>query len=83
MQFLRESGLEQPLMERRVAELWPQVMGEMVARLTRDVTVSDGVLRVKVSSAALRAQLFECRFELVKKMNVAVGANVIHDVRLS
>ena len=80
--FLRENGLEKPIMERRVAEFWPEVMGNSVARLTRQVEVDNGLLKVKLSSAALRAQLFECRFELIKKLNDAVGAEVIKDVRL-
>lgn len=82
-QYLRENGLEKPLLERRVVELWPQVMGETVARLTRSVEVTNGVLYVRLSSAALRSQLFEIRFDLVRKMNEAVGNDgVISDVRL-
>lgn len=81
--FLRESGLEKPIMERRIVELWPQVMGESVARLTREVEVTDGVLYVRLNSAALRSQLFEIRFDLVRRLNEAVGCEgVIRDVRL-
>ena len=60
--FLRESGLEQPVMEVQMEEVWPQVMGETVAKLTRSVEVKDGMLIVHVNSAALKAQLFENRF---------------------
>ncbi len=82
-QFLRESGLEKPILEQRVVTLWPQIMGETVNRLTRSVEVKDGVLFVRLSSAALRSQLFDMRFELVRKLNEAVGSDgVIHDVRL-
>ena len=80
--FLRESGLEQPVMEVQMEEVWPQVMGETVAKLTRSVEVKDGMLIVHVNSAALKAQLFENRFELVKKLNEAVGADVIRDCRI-
>ena len=80
---LRDMGIEKPLMECRVVELWPEVMGATVARLTRSVEVNNGVLHVKLSSAALRSQLFDCRFELVKKINDAIGAEVIQDVRLN
>ena len=80
--FLRENNLEKPLIERKVVELWPQVMGKTIASMTRSVEVDKGVLRVKLNNAALKAQLFECRFELVKKMNDAVGSEAIHDVRL-
>ncbi len=79
---LRENGLEQPVLEVQVEEVWPQVMGEVVNGLTRSVEVKDGVLIVRVNSAALKAQLFENRFELVKKLNDAVGAPVLRDCRI-
>lgn len=80
--FLRESGLEQQVLEVQMEELWPSVMGETVAKLTRSVEVKNGVLFVKVSSAALKTQLFENRFELVRKLNEAVGAEIIKDCRI-
>lgn len=80
--YLRQNNLEQPLLERRLVAMWEEIMGPAVARLTRDVEIKDGVLKVKISSAALRTQLFECRFELIRKLNQTVGSEVIRDVRL-
>ena len=80
--FLRENGLERSVLAVQVEEVWPRVMGETVARLTRSVEVKDGLLIVHVSSAALKAQLFENRFELVRKLNEAVGAEAIRDCRI-
>lgn len=80
--FLRESGLEQSVLEVQIADVWPQVMGDVVNRLTRSVEVKNGVLYVRVNSAALKTQLFENRFELVRKLNDAVGAQVIKDCRI-
>ena len=80
--FLHESGLEQSVMEVQIEEVCPQVMGDIVTRLTRSVEVREGVLYVRVSSAALKTQLFENRFELVRKLNEAVGAKVIRDCRI-
>ena len=80
--FLRESGLEQTVMDRQIEEVWPQVMGETVQKLTRSVEVKDGMLYVRVNSAALKTQLFENRFELVRKLNEAVGAPAIRDCRI-
>ena len=82
VQYLRESGLEKPVMEAQVVELWPQVMGSVVVGLTRSVEVKDGVLYVRVNSAALKAQLFENRFELVRKLNEALGADFLRDCRI-
>jgi len=80
--YLRESGLEQSVLEVQIEEVWPRVMGETVAQLTRSVEVKDGMLIAHINSAALKAQLFEHRFELVKKLNEAVGATVIRDCRI-
>lgn len=80
--YLREQGLEKPLLERQVVERWPEIMGPTVAQMTRSVEVENGMLRVRLSNAALRAQLFECRRELVKKINETMGSDVINDVRL-
>lgn len=80
--YLRESGLEQSVLDVQIEEVWPKVMGETVRKLTRSVEVKNGVLYVHINSAALKAQLFENRFELVKKLNEAVGAPAIRDCRI-
>lgn len=80
--YLRESGLEQSVLDVQIEEVWPRVMGETVRNLTRSVEVRDGVLIVHVNSAALKAQLFENRFELVRKLNEAVGAPALKDCRI-
>ncbi len=80
--FIRESGLEQSVLDVQIEEVWPKVMGETVKKLTRNVEVKNGVLIVRVNSAALKAQLFENRFELVRKLNEAVGAPALRDCRI-
>ena len=80
--YLRESGLEQSVLDVQIEEVWPRVRGGVVNELTRKGEVKDGVLYVHVNSAALKAQLFENRFELVRKLNEAVGAKAIRDCRI-
>ena len=80
--YLRESGVEQSVWDMQIEQVWPRVMGETVTKLTRSIEMRDGMLIVHVNSAALKAQLFENRFELVKKLNEAVGANAIRDCRI-
>ena len=41
--FLRETGLEQQVLEVQMEEIWPSVMGETVAKLTRSVEVKNGM----------------------------------------
>ena len=80
--YIRESGLEQSVLDVQIEEVWPKVMGETVRKLTRSVEVRDGVLFVRVNSAALKTQLFENRFELIRKLNEAVCAPALKDCRI-
>ena len=80
--YLRENELEQSVLDVQIEEVWPKVMGETVKRLTRSIEVRDGVLYVHVNSAALKTQLFENRFELISKLNEAVGAPALRDCRI-
>lgn len=81
-EFIHGSSLEQPLLERKVVALWPEVLGPTVAQMTGDIEVKNGVLYVHIHSAALRMQLFEMRHDLVKKLNTAAQAEVLKDIRL-
>ena len=81
-EYIHGSELEKPLLERRVVELWPQLLGPTVAQLTGQMEVKNGVLLVHIRSAALRSQLFEVRHEVVRKLNDAAHADVLKDMRL-
>ncbi len=81
-QVLRDMGLEKPLLEHRIIEAWPLLMGTMIAQYTRKLEFKNGVLFIYLSSAPLRQELFLARFELVKKLNEYVGADIVQDVRL-
>lgn len=81
-QVLRDLGLEKPLLEQQIVDAWPSIMGNMIAQYTRKLEFKNGVLFIYLSSAPLRQELFLARFELVKKLNEYVGAEIVHDVRL-
>jgi predicted nucleic acid-binding Zn ribbon protein len=78
---LRVQGLETPLLQKRLVEAWPAVAGEQIQRYTLNVYISNQTLYVHLSSPALRADLGMRRQELVKRLNAAVGAQVIADIR--
>lgn len=80
--FIHGSELEQPLLERKVLALLPEVLGKTVVQYMGDSEVKNGVLYVHIRSAALRSQLFDVRFDLLRKLNNAAGAKVLKDIRL-
>lgn len=81
--YLRDTGLEQTVLEQRLENLWPAVMGKQVAKLTEKVEIKEGTVYIKIRSAALRQQLFDCRSKVIEKLNKAVNANVIKAIRLT
>ena len=81
-QFIRGTELEQSLLEKQVVTAWPEVMGPMVANLTGEMEMKNGTLMVHVHSAALRQQLFECRYDIIKKLNQAIKTQCIKDIRI-
>ena len=78
---LRAQGLETPLQQKRLIEAWPEVMGEMIAGYTQEVFIRNQTLHVRLTNPALRADLSMMRAEIVKKLNTAVGSQVIVEIR--
>lgn len=82
-EFLKENNLEQSYLENRILEAWSMVLGPTVSSYTDRMNIRDGILFVHVQSAPLRQELFNCRHQLVERLNAAVGAtNVLKDIRL-
>ncbi len=79
-QYLRQQGLESPLNEYRLIQGWSHVMGPIVARYTRDLSIRNQTLYVQLSSPAVKQELMMQRRELVERLNAYVGAQVVCDI---
>ena len=71
---LRAQGLETPLLQKRLIDSWPEVVGPFIKNQT---------LFVHLTSPALRSEMMMMRSELVKKLNAHVGSQVIADIRFN
>lgn len=78
--YLEAENLDGKMNELRVAELWADVVGPGVNKYTINRYVKDGCLFVRLSSAPLRNELMLGRSILVKRLNEAVGHEVIKDI---
>ncbi len=79
-QFLAHEHLDNRLDEQRAAMLWPDIVGPGVNRYTVSRRVKDGVMVVQISSAALRHELMMVRTALCRRINEAIGRDVIKDI---
>jgi len=80
-EILRHEGLETPLQQRRLLNAWDEVVGKPIAKYTGDKFIKNQTLCIKITNPALRADLTMSRAMLVKRLNEAVGAQVIADIR--
>lgn len=78
--YMRECGLETPLLEHRIIYAWDQVAGTTVAKYTSEKFIQGGILHVRLSSAGLRQNLLLEHKDLARRLNEYVGAQVISDV---
>lgn len=80
-QFLRHEGLETPLLQKRLIDAWPTVAGSVVARYTGERFIRNQTLFVRLLNPALRQDLSMMRTQLAARLNAAVGAQVITEVK--
>ena len=80
---LRAQELETHLLQKRLMDAWPTVMGETIASYTGNLFIRNQTLFVHLTSPALRADLSMQRTEIVKKLNASVGEQVIADIRFN
>ena len=81
MKNLREQGLETPLLQKRLVDAWPEVMGEAVNGYTDNLYIRNQTLFVHLTSPALRMELSMQRQDIVRRLNEHVGNQVIADIR--
>src|SRR6185437_9807475 len=60
--------------------LWPDIVGEQVARITAVESVRNGVLHVDVDSAVWAQELQYYKPDMLTKVNNYVGGGAIHDI---
>lgn len=79
--YLRREGLETPLLQKRAIDSWDSIMGKTITRYTAEKFIKNQTLYIKITSPALRQDLSMMRARIVGRINQAVGAQVIADVR--
>ena len=80
---LRAQGLETPLLQKRLIDSWPEVMGPAIASYTDQLYIRNQTLFVHLTSPALRFELSMQRQDIVNRLNAHAGSQVIADVRFN
>lgn len=79
-QVLKQMGVFQKFKEHEVCQIWPEVVGQMIASRTKKLEVVDGRLFVSFTSAVVRNEILMVKEGLIKALNDRVGKEVIREM---
>jgi predicted nucleic acid-binding Zn ribbon protein len=78
---LSECGLSDRMAERSLLEVWPQIVGERIARHVRAVDLRDGVLLLAADHGAWRQEVTLLLPRIREQCNERFGEGVVQEIR--
>ncbi len=78
--FLKSSRWKARIDEIRVKGEWEKIMGNTIAKYTRDVSLKDGVLHISTDVAPLKQELQFGKAQIVANINEYFKEQVVKDV---
>lgn len=73
-------GMSDKLIDARLKAEWENIAGKMIAKYTKSVRLSKGVLYVQLSSAAVKNEMLYLKEPLKVKINQHFGKNLVEKV---
>ena len=80
-EFISKNALSDGIDTARIQENWSSIMGENISVYTKEVSLQQDVLIVKLSSSVLRQELSYGKEKIVEIINKSLGGNKIQDIR--
>ncbi|MDF3077016.1 MAG: RNA-binding protein [Sphingobacteriaceae bacterium] len=81
-QMLQVYKLKRKFDETSLVNVWPELMGPMVANRTKQIYIRERRLYIKLESAVIKNELVMMRTQILDKMNEYAGSKVIDEIVL-
>ena len=81
LRCFKRLGLEAGLKQANAVGIWAREAGPAVAAVTEADSIRDGVLWVRTKSSAWSQELSMQKEPLIRRLNEALGAEVVKDIR--
>ncbi|WP_336514325.1 DUF721 domain-containing protein [Pollutibacter soli] len=78
--YLRKSRLDSKVRSYKIEDVWGEIMGKTIARYTDKIQIVQGTLFISTTVAPLKNELTYQKSQIIKRVNEALGENVIHEV---
>lgn len=78
--WLKAYGLEDKMKEMEVVNAWPELMGVAVANRTKEISIKNGTLVLKLDSSVMRDELQHGKSIIIQRVNDFAGKEIINDI---
>jgi predicted nucleic acid-binding Zn ribbon protein len=81
-ELIKAYGLEPKLLQVRLEDKWPEIVGELIAKHTREIQVHQYRLVIKLDNAPLRQELNYQKEQIIDLVNQALESKVIRELEI-
>lgn len=81
-QLIKSYRMDDKMLELKLADMWRELMGKMIASKTTGVIYKNRILSIQVNSAPLRNELMMIRSEIMERLNEKLGVNLIDEIQI-
>jgi predicted nucleic acid-binding Zn ribbon protein len=74
-------GIKKKLQEYEAVERWEEIVGQQIGRVTSAMGITKGVLFVRVRTGTWRNELTMRKREIIRKINLVLGEEIVTDIR--
>ncbi len=79
-QFLNKSRLKGYIQALQIEDVWEQIMGKTIARYTEKIAIHGNKLYITTYVAPLKQELLYQKETIIKRVNEALGEQVVKEV---
>ena len=79
-EYIREMKMDRKLKETDLIQSWAELMGATIARYTKGIYLSKGILYLEISSSVVRNELMMLREEIRQRLNEIAGEELISKI---
>jgi len=76
----KERKLKKGLEKAQIKKLWGELMNETIDKYTSNITYENGILKVFLTSSALREELNRGKYKIIDLLNSHLGDSVIKKI---
>ena len=80
---IKDLGFEKKIDQVQLVKIWPDIVGENIAKISTAERVFEGVLYVKVKSMTWRTELLFQKQKILERIEKRFGKKIITDIRFN